>query len=152
MKNPVYRLKNAWFNKLSNAISINSVTIPVFREDAGKLPASHYVLIRSGGSKKEGNDNSFMRRVSLFIQIVTKFDGTELINDEIVESIEEQITQIILPDGQQSIDDALTDGTDFQITMVSNEDDSYETFIDTDQSIKYHIKTTRWEHLAVQKF
>jgi len=151
MKNPGYRLKNAWFQKLNGNIFISSVPISVHREDAGALPSSHYVLIRSGGSRNENTDNSFMRRVSLFIQIVTKFSSTETINDEIVESIEEQITQLVMPDGQANLDDALTDGTDFQVNNVINQDDSYETFEDTDNSLKYHIKTTRWEHLAVQK-
>lgn len=148
MKSPVGRLKNAWHDKLNGQLSYNSVNVPVYREDAGKLPSSHYVLIRAGGSRNESPADAFMRRVSLFIQIVTKFPGTANIQDNIVEEIEEQILEIIRP---TTLDDALTDGADFQITLVSNEDDSYENFEDTDHTIKYFIKTTRWEHLAVQK-
>jgi hypothetical protein len=148
MKNPVLHIKNAWFDKLNNALSHNSVTVPVYREDAGKLPVSHYVLIRAGGSRNERTADSFMRRVTLFIQIVTKFHGTANVEDDIVEEIEEQITELILP---TTLDDALTDYADFQVTLVSNESDQYENFVDTDNSIKYFIKTTTWEHLAVQK-
>jgi hypothetical protein len=70
------------------------------------------------------------------------------VEDDIVEEIEEQITELILP---TTLDDALTDYADFQVTLVSNESDQYENFVDTDNSIKYFIKTTTWEHLAVQK-
>lgn len=147
MKNPVHKLKNAWFDKLNGNLTYDSIQVPVYREDAGKLPSSHYVLIRAAGSRNERTADSFMRWVSLFIQIITKFHGTENVDDSIVESIEEQITELILP---TTLDDSLVD-TDFQITLVSNESDNYENFIDTDQSIKYFIKTTTWEHLAVQK-
>jgi hypothetical protein len=148
MKNPVGRLKTAWYDKLNGSLTHSSVSVPVFREDANKLPSSHYVLIRAGGSRSERTDTSFMRRVSIFIQIVTKFSGAEGINDSIVEEIEEQITELINP---TTSDDALVDGVYFQVNNVDNEDDTYETFIDTDQSIKYHIKTTRWTALVIQK-
>ena len=64
-----------------------------------------------------------------------------------VDDIDEQIQNLISP---TTLDDGLTDGPYFQILNVVAEDESYETFIDNDQSIKYHIKTTRWEHLAVE--
>ncbi len=148
MKNPTFRLKTAWFNKLSGAITYNSQSVPVSREDGGKLPSSHYILIRSGGSRNERTGDAFMRRVTILIQVVTRFSSAENIRDEIVETIDEQITELINP---TVLDDGLTDGTDFQITDVHPEEDFYETFEDTDKSFKYHIKTTRWEHLAVQK-
>ena len=148
MKNPVGRLKAAWYNKLNGSLTYSSISVPVFREDANKLPSSHYVLIRAGGSRSERTADAFMRRVSIFIQIVTKFSGMEGINDGVVEEIEEQITELINP---TTVDDALVDGVYFQVLNVDNEDDSYETLIDTDQSIKYHIKTTRWTALVVEK-
>jgi hypothetical protein len=147
MKNPVGELKTAWYSKLNGNITYSATSVPIFREDANKLPSSHYILIRAAGSTKEPSD-CYMRRVSLFIQIVSKFHGTEGINDNVVEEIDESINQLIIP---TSLTDALSDGADFQITIVSPEDDTYETFIDTDNSIKYHIKTIRWEHLCVQK-
>src|SRR5688572_20883625 len=121
MKNPVGRLKNAWYDKLNGQLSYDGSPVTVYREDAGKLPTSHYVLIRAGGSRNESPADAFMRRVSLFIQIITKFHGTSNIEDNIVEEIEEQILELIRP---TTLDDALTDGADFQITLVSNEDDS----------------------------
>lgn len=147
MKNPVGRLKTAWYNKLNGSLAYNSIAVPVFREDANKIPSSHYVLIRAGGSRNERTADSFMKRVSLFIQVVTKFSGAEGINDGAVDEIDEQIQGLINP---TTLDDGLTDGTVFQIINVNPEDETYETFIDSDQSIKYHIKTTRWEHLAVE--
>jgi len=147
MKNPVGKIKYAWYNKLKNQLFFNTLAVPVYREDADKLPSSHYVLLRSAGSRKEPVD-AFMRRVSIFVQVVTVFHGAQGINDSIVDEIDEQIGNIARP---TFLDDALDDSTDFQITMVSNEEETYETFIDSDQGKKYHIKTTRWEHLAVEK-
>ena len=147
MKNPTYRIKQAWFNLLNGQIGYNSQSVTVTREEGGKLPPSHYVIIRSGGSRREPVDQ-FMRRVTILIQVVTKFSSAEGVDDGVVEFIDEQISNKALP---TFVDDALTDGADFQVTMVSNEEDFYETFEDTDKSIKYHVKTTRWEHLAVEK-
>lgn len=148
MKNPVGRLKTAWYDKMNGSLTYNSVSVPVYREDANQIPSSHYVLIRAGGSQNQRTSDSFMRRVSIFIQIVTKFSGAEGINDSIVEDIDEQISEIINP---TTSDDALVDGVYFQVNDVNSESDTYETFIDTDQSIKYHIKTTTWTALVIQK-
>lgn len=63
MKNPVGRLKAAWYNKLGGNLTYNSQSVPVFREDANKIPSSHYVLIRSGGANNERTADSFMKRV-----------------------------------------------------------------------------------------
>jgi hypothetical protein len=148
MKNPVGRLKTAWYNRLNGNVSYNSASIPVFREDANMIPDSHYILIRAAGSRNERTSDAFIKKVSLFIQVVTKFSGAEGINDSVVDEIDEQIQNLINP---TVLDDGLTDGDYFQILNVNPEDETYETFIDTDQSIKYHIKTTRWEHQAVEK-
>lgn len=148
MKNPVGRLKAAWYDKLNGQLTYNSQSVPVFREDANKLPSSHYVIIKAGGAFNERTADAFMKRAFLLITVITKFSGAEGINDQVVDEIDEQIQNLITP---TTLDDALTDGPDFQVLNVSAEDESYDTFIDTDQSIKYHIKTTRWEHLAVEK-
>lgn len=146
MKNPVGRLKTAWYNRLNGNLTYNSVQVPVFREDADTIPPSHYVLIRSGGARNQRTDDSFMKEVFLFIQIVTKFSASTGINDTIVDDIDEQIQELITP---TTLDDTLSDGTFFQVINVNPEDEVYETI--ADETTKYHIKTTRWEHLAVQK-
>lgn len=147
MKNPTYKLKSAWYDLLNGNITYDGVQVPVSREDGGKIPSSHYIVIRAGGSRREPVDQ-FMRNISVVIQVITKFSSAEGVNDEVVEIIDEQIGNYALP---TFLDDALIDGSDFQITMVSNEEDSYDTLEDSDKSIKYFIKTTRWEHLAVEK-
>lgn len=148
MKNPVGKIKNSWYNKINGAVTYNYVSVPVFREDANKIPSSHYILIRASGARNERTSDSFQKRVSLFIQVITKFSGAEGINDAVVDDIDGQIQNLINP---SVIEDGLVDGTDFQVIEVNPEDENYETFIDEDQSIKYHIKTTRWEHLAIEK-
>lgn len=146
MKNPVGRLKTAWYNKLNGNLTYNSVSVPVYREDADTIPSSHYVLIRAGGARNQRTADSFMKEVFLFIQIVTKFSAATGINDAVVDDIDEQIKELINP---TVLDDALTDGSVFQILNVNPEDEVYETI--ADDTTKYHIKTTRWEHLAVEK-
>jgi hypothetical protein len=146
MRNPVAYLKAAWYAKLYGALSYDSVTIPVYREDADSIPSSHYVLIRAGGVSNERTADSYMKKVSLFIQVVTKFSSATGINDEIVDNIDGQIQALISP---TTLDDGLTDGSLFQVINVSCETENYETFVDEDT--KYFIKTSTWEHLCIEK-
>lgn len=141
----MHRLKAGWYNLLNGNITINSVQIPVYREDADKIPSSHYILIRAGGARNERTSDAFIKKIYLFIQIVTKFTANTGINDTIVDLIDEQIGLLALP---TPFNDALNTSGDIEFINVAAEDETYETFVDEEN--KYHIKTVRWEHTAVQ--
>lgn len=153
MKNPVGRIKTAWFNKLNGALTYSAVTIPVFREDADRLQAvltgltfAVYVLIRAGGSRPERTGETFMKRVWVYVQIVTRFEKSTGLDDKVVDEVDEQIQQLAWP---TVVDDGLTNPIGFHVQNVSPEDEIYETVVD--ETFKYHIKTTRWEHLVIEQ-
>ena len=76
---------------------------------------------------------------------MTKFSGQTGIKDDILESIDEQIKELVIP---VQNNDGLTDPSGFQILNVSPQSESY--LPEDDGQYKYFQKIVRWEHLITQ--
>ena len=145
MKNPIGRLKTAWFNKLSGNITISSNQVKVFREDADGSPGNFYIVIRAESSTNESVADAHFTRPIIITHIVTRFSGQTGIKDDILESIDEQIKELVITSANN---DGLTDPSGFQFLCVSPQSESYLT--EDDGQYKYYQKIVRWEHLVTQ--
>jgi hypothetical protein len=145
MKNPIGRLKTAWYNKLSGNITISGSQVKVFREDADSSPGLYYVVIRAESSTDESTADAHFTRPIIITHIVTRFSGQTGIKDDIVESIDEQIKELAIPTQNN---DGLTDPTGFQFLCISPQSESYLT--EDDGQYKYFQKIVRYEHLITQ--
>jgi hypothetical protein len=145
MKNPLGRLKTAWHTKLSGNLTISGNQVKVFREDADSAPGNFYVVIRAESATDESTADAHFTRPIIITDIITKFSGQTGIKDDIVESIDEQIKELVITSANN---DALTDPSGFQFLCVSPQSESYLT--EDDGQYKYYRKIVRWEHLSVQ--
>ena len=145
MKNPIGRLKTAWFDKLDGAITISGNPVKIFREDADGNAGNYYVIIRAESSTDESTADAHFTRPIIITHIVTKFSGQTGIKDDILESIDEQIKELVIP---VQNNDGLTDPSGFQILNVSPQSESY--LPEDDGQYKYFQKIVRWEHLITQ--
>jgi hypothetical protein len=145
MKNPIGRLKTAWYNKLSGNITISGSQVKVFREDADSSPGLYYVIIRAESSTDESTADAHFTRPIIITHIVTRFSGQTGIKDDIVESIDEQIKELAIPTQNN---DGLTDPTGFQFLCISPQSESY--LAEDDGQYKYFQKIVRYEHLITQ--
>jgi hypothetical protein len=145
MKNPIGRLKTAWFTKLDGGITISGSPVKVFREDADANPGLYYVVIRAESSTNESTADAHFTRPIIITHIVTRFSGQTGIKDDILESIDEQIKELVITSANN---DGLTDPSGFQFLCVSPQSESYLT--EDDGQYKYYQKIVRWEHLITQ--
>jgi len=145
MKNPIGRLKTAWFTKLDGQITISGNQVKVFREDADGNPGTFYVVIRAESSTNESTADAHFTRPIIITHITARFSGQTGIKDDIVESIDEQIKELVITSANN---DGLTDASGFQFLCVSPQSESYLT--EDDGQYKYYQKIVRWEHLITQ--
>ena len=145
MKNPIGRLKTAWFTKLDGNITISGNQVKVFREDADGNPGTFYVVIRAESSTNESTADAHFTRPIIITHITARFSGQTGIKDDIVESIDEQIKELVITSANN---DGLTDASGFQFLCISPQSESYLT--EDDGQYKYYQKIVRWEHLITQ--
>ena len=124
MKDPIKATKQAYKTLLTNAVSYNGSTIPVYIGESSKADSNYYIIIGNISDEINPNKHIFSSNVTVTIELYAKVPNISTDHFAQVDVMAEQVLELVLPSISTT---GLDYGSVFEVKAVQRRSSEQQT-------------------------
>ena len=147
MKDGIKFIKDAYYTLLTNAVTYNGTTIPVYEDTADESDNDFYIVVSTVTNADFPTKSKFFNETTVLIDVVTQLNFRITKIKEISDIITGKVLNLVIPSVGST---GLSDNDDFQILDVRKTSSEHIPTFTTDS--KYIVRRlTRFSQLVIEK-